>query len=195
MLDFEFPLLNSPDWYREVGLSYKKECQEKNLPHRLNTAPFLSRHSAHCLSVVFLRAESLVSSPRAKRRYASSPCGVLFPVVTAPIVSETTSLTVVHCMSGNAWWQRMVLLETRGLWLYSIVRGGIGWQWRLACVKHGPNKPMDTSPRNRASREPDGPPLGMISPGGTESQPEALTLLVISNSWRRNVPPTSRRSM
>ncbi len=138
-------------------MSYKKECQEKNLPHRLNTAPFLSRHSAHCLSVVFLRAESLVSSPRAKRRYASSPCGVLFPVVTAPIVSETTSLTVVHCMSGNAWWQRMVLLETRGLWLYSIVRGGIGWQWRLACVKHGPNKPMDTSPRNRASREPDGP--------------------------------------
>src|SRR6267378_1725903 len=83
--------------------SYKKECQEKNLPHRLNTAPFLSRHSAHCLSMVFLRAESLVSSPRAKRRYASSPCGVLFPVVTAPIVSETTSLTVVHCMSGNAW--------------------------------------------------------------------------------------------
>src|SRR5260370_24578515 len=69
-----------------VGQSYKKECQEKNLPHRLNTAPFLSRHSAHCLSVVFLRAESLVSSPRAKRRYASSPCGVLFPVVTAPIV-------------------------------------------------------------------------------------------------------------
>jgi hypothetical protein len=108
--------------------------------------------------------------------------------------SETTSLTVVHCMSGNAWWQRMVLLKTRGLWLYSIVRGGIGWQWRLACVKHGPNKPMDTSPRNRASREPDGPPLGMISPGGTESQPEALTLLVISNSWRRNVPPSSRRS-
>jgi hypothetical protein len=23
--------------------------------------------------------------------------------VTAPIVSETTSLMVVHCMSGNAW--------------------------------------------------------------------------------------------
>src|SRR6202022_2856072 len=99
----------SPERVVEVRLSYKKESQEKNPPPRLNTAPFLSRHSAHCLSVVFLRAESLVSSPRAKRRYASSPCGVLFPVVTAPIVSETTSLTVVHCMSGNAWWQRMVL--------------------------------------------------------------------------------------
>ena len=59
----------------------------------------------------------------------------------------------------------MVLLETRGLWLYSIVRGGIGCLWRLACIKHGPNWPMDTSPRNRASREPDGPPLGMISHG------------------------------
>src|SRR5258708_33608865 len=45
--------------YSLLGLSYKKECQEKNLPHRLNTALFLSRHSAHCLSVVvFLRAES-----------------------------------------------------------------------------------------------------------------------------------------
>jgi hypothetical protein len=31
----------------------------------------------------------------------------------------------------------MVLLEARGLWRYSIVRGGIGWIRRLACSKHG----------------------------------------------------------
>ena len=34
---------------RVVGFpdkSYKKECQEKNLSHRLNTVPLLSRHSA-----------------------------------------------------------------------------------------------------------------------------------------------------
>jgi hypothetical protein len=31
--------------------SYKRECQEKNLPQWLNTCLFLSRHSAHCLSL------------------------------------------------------------------------------------------------------------------------------------------------
>jgi hypothetical protein len=90
--------------YSQVDKSYKKECQEKNLPHRLNTAPFLSRHSAHCLSV----RSSLGPSPLFRLRVRSvdtlpPPCGVLFPVVTVPIVSETTSLMVVHCMSGNAW--------------------------------------------------------------------------------------------
>ena len=64
--------------------SYKKECQEKNLPHRLNTAPFLSRHSAPLLERALLtesglpQAEPFVSSPRAKRRYASPPLWVSF---------------------------------------------------------------------------------------------------------------------
>src|SRR5258707_9188382 len=64
--------------------SYKKECQEKNLPHRLNTHPFLSRHSAPLLERALLtesglpQAEPYVSSPRAKRRYASSPLWVSF---------------------------------------------------------------------------------------------------------------------
>src|SRR5258708_33891974 len=108
--------------------------REKSSPSAQYRPILVSAFSPLFERAVFLRAESLVSSPRAKRRYASSPFGVLFPVVTAPIVSETTSLTVVHCMSGNAWWQRMVLLETRGLWLYSIVRGGLGWQWRLTSL-------------------------------------------------------------
>src|ERR1700726_3412616 len=33
----------------------------------------------------------------------------------------------------------MVLSETRGLWLSWIVREGIGWFRRLACLKHGPD--------------------------------------------------------
>jgi len=33
----------------------------------------------------------------------------------------------------------MVLSETLGLWLSSIVREGIGWSRRLACLKHGPD--------------------------------------------------------
>jgi hypothetical protein len=126
-----------------VGLSYKsykKECQEKNFPfgsmpvHCLGIQP--NCLNVHSYSESGLpQAQCRVSSPRAKRRYASSSLWFHFTVVTAPIVSETTSLMVVHWME----WQRMVLLETRGLWLYSIVRGGIGWIRRLACLKHGPD--------------------------------------------------------
>ena len=43
----------------KVVLSYKN-VKRKIFPIGLIPAPFLSRHSAHCLSVVFLRAESLV---------------------------------------------------------------------------------------------------------------------------------------
>ena len=50
---------------------------------------------------------------------------------------------------------------------------------------------LDTSPRNRASQEPDGHRQEWFPGDGTDSQPEALKLLVVSNSWRRNVPPSS----
>src|SRR6266853_1459417 len=36
-------------------------------------------------------------------------------------------------------WQCMVLSETLGLWLSSIVREGIGWIRRLASFEHGPD--------------------------------------------------------
>src|ERR1700680_2398453 len=49
------------------------------------------------------------------------PCGSIPLFATAPFVSETSSLTVIHFK-----WQRMVLSETRGLWLSWIVREGIG---------------------------------------------------------------------
>src|SRR6266436_5711119 len=63
------------------------------------------------------RVPCFVSACEAQIRFL--PCGVLFPVVTAPIVSETTSLTVVHCMSGNAWWrQRMVATHGGNAWSY-----------------------------------------------------------------------------
>src|SRR6266700_2038478 len=90
-------------------------------------------------------------------------------------------------------WQRMVLLEARGLLLYSIVRGGIGWIRRLACLKHGPDfSDGYFSSKSSVSRT-RRPPPGRIPRDGTDSQPEALKLLVVSNSWRRNVPPSSRR--
>jgi TPR repeat protein len=75
---YEFGKGVPEDWVQSAK-SYKKECQEKNLPHRLNTHPFLSRHSAPLLERALLtesglpQAEPYVSSPRAKRRYASSP--------------------------------------------------------------------------------------------------------------------------
>jgi len=92
--------------------------------------------NVHSYSESGLRqAQWRVSSPRAKRRYAGSSQWFHFAVVTAPIVSENNKPD--GCPLDE--WQRMVLLETRGLWLYSIVRGGIGWSRRLACLKHGPD--------------------------------------------------------
>jgi hypothetical protein len=49
----------------------------------------------------------------------------------------------------------MVLFETRGLWLSSIVQGGIGWRRRLACVSStGLAFPIDTSPRIERLKKP-----------------------------------------
>jgi hypothetical protein len=56
----------------------------------------------------------------------------------------------------------MVLLETLGLWLSSIVREGIGWVRRLACFKHGPDLSDGYFPSNRASQEADGHRQEMI---------------------------------
>ena len=132
--------------------------------------------------------------------FASSPCVIRstncsalwfhFAVVTAPIVFLKHNKPN-RCPPDE--WQHMVLSETRGLWLCSIVREGIGLNRRLACVKHGPDFADCYFPSNRASQEPDSH-RGKWFPGRTDSQPEPLKLLVVSNSWRRNVPPSSRRS-
>src|SRR5215475_1760296 len=88
----------------------------------------------NCLNVHSYSASGLAqvkgfgSSRHARRRINSSFVWFHFAVVTAPIVSETTSLTIVHSIQ----WQCMVLSETLGLWLSSIVRGGIGLIRRLA---------------------------------------------------------------
>ncbi len=52
----------------------------------------------------------------------------------------------------------MVLSETRGLELSSVIRGGIGWKRRLPSTwGTGPNFPMDTLPRTERLKEPDWP--------------------------------------
>ena|SRR5215469_326694 len=59
----------------------------------------------------------------------------------------------------------MVLSETRGLWLCSIVREGIGWLRRLACWKHGPDftdyyfPPKSSVARSTSVRPPSVPVL------------------------------------
>jgi hypothetical protein len=59
----------------------------------------------------------------------------------------------------------MVLSETLGLWLSSIVREGIGWVRRLPCVRHGPDFGgcyfLSKSRVSRVQR----PPPGNGSPG------------------------------
>ena|SRR5580692_7999450 len=78
--------------------------REKSSPSAQCRPILVSAFSPLFERAVFLKAEFLLFRLRvsAKRRY-SLPCGFHFAIVTAPIVSETTSLTVVHWMSGNAW--------------------------------------------------------------------------------------------
>jgi len=59
----------------------------------------------------------------------------------------------------------MVLSETRGLQLSSVIRGGIGWEWRLGTSLR-PNFPMDTRPRTeRLNKNPTGHRQGRIAKG------------------------------
>src|SRR5215831_14395670 len=83
--------------------SYKKECQEKNLPFGSMPVDFLS--------------------PGLKRRSNRSSLWFHFAVVTAPIVFLKHNKPN-RCPPDE--WQHMVLSETRGLWLCPIVREGIG---------------------------------------------------------------------
>src|SRR5260370_15351161 len=46
-----------------VKSAYKRECQEKNLPQRLNTVPFLSRHSAPLIERALLTESGLPQGP------------------------------------------------------------------------------------------------------------------------------------
>src|SRR5205807_7479552 len=90
--------------------SYKRECQEKYLPFGSVPKLFLSRaFSPTCLNVPsrfesgLPRAESLISFRRVTRRNVSSSLWFHTLVATAPFVSETSSLTVIHFMSCNSW--------------------------------------------------------------------------------------------
>ena len=138
------------------------------------------------------RVKRFALSPRWKRSFNCSSLWFHFAVVTAPIVFLKRNKPD-GCPPDE--WQHMVLSETLGLWLCSIIREGIGFIRRLTCLGTGLTSAVATSPRNRASQEPDGYRREMAPRDRTDSQPEALKpLVVVSNNWRRNVPPSSTRS-
>src|SRR6266480_8167588 len=69
------------------------------------------------------QAESLISFRRLKRRNVSSSLWFHTLVATAPFVSETSSLTVIHFMSGNAWsYLRLVAYGFLGLSRCEVIR-------------------------------------------------------------------------
>ena len=78
------------------------------------------------------QAKRIALCPRVKRSINGSPLWFHVVVETAPIVSLKLNKPN-RCPPDK--WQHMVLSETRGLWLCSIVREGIGWIRRLACRK------------------------------------------------------------
>jgi hypothetical protein len=138
--------------------SYIRECQEKHLP--LGSVP---RHFSLGIQPNWLGVhphsasglpQASYSFRRGKRRNASSPLWLHSLLRQRHSFSETTKPDSYPLEE----WQRMVLFETRGLWLSWIVRGGIGCPGRLACFKAriGLTASVDTSPRIRASQELDG---------------------------------------
>jgi len=111
------------------------------LPRRLDADTFLSRHSAQ----PFERALGIEWS-------CSGDVVSCFVSSHETVRSFFSPVVPFHCCDGairflnskpdsypRYEWQRMVLSETRGLWLSWIVREGIGWIRRLACLKHGPD--------------------------------------------------------
>ena len=89
----------------------------------------------------------------------------------------------------------IILCEARGLWLFWVVRGGIGLTRRLGADSstRTPNERLDTLPRTRASPEPMVHHRG-VKPGRPPEFCATLKLLVASVVRRRNVPPSSRVS-
>ncbi len=128
-------------------------------PPRLGADRFFSRHSArlivHAPAICEWSSSGVlfVSSQEAAR-YFSSLVVPFHGCDNAIRFLKRPSLTVYPLDQ----WQRMVLFETRGLWLSWIVRGGIRCPGRLACfnARIGLTASVDTSPRIRASQEPDG---------------------------------------
>jgi hypothetical protein len=62
----------------------------------------------------------------------------------------------------------MILSEARGLWLFSVVRGGIGFNKRLVLKAPLPNNGVDTRPRterfeNRLSQRAENAAIGIAS--------------------------------
>src|SRR5260370_25916120 len=125
---------------------------------RFGAAMFFSRHAAYLIGRAPTICEwsfsgVLFVSSREAARHFFSPV-VPFHGCDSAIRSETNKPDSYPLDE----WQRMVLFETRGLWLSCIVRGGIGCPGRLACfnARIGLTASVDTSPRIRASQEPDG---------------------------------------
>src|SRR5579864_8523393 len=89
----------------------------------------------------------------------------------------------------------IILCEARGLWLFGVIRGGIGLTRRLGAdgSTRTPNERMDTLPRTRASPEPMGHHRG-AKPGRPPELCATLKLLAASVVLRRNVPPSSKVS-
>jgi hypothetical protein len=85
----------------------------------------------------------------------------------------------------------MVLSEARGLLLFRVIRGGIGFTQRLGAKHRSPTGLSHTHPRTRASQEPSGPPPARIAGDGTAGSPETLRPLAVSVSQRRSFLPSS----
>jgi hypothetical protein len=103
-------------------MSYKKECQEKDLSLGSMPPIFCLGIQPNCLNVNSYsgsglpQAKDFPSSPHVNRRINCSSLWFHFAVVTAPFVFlKRNKPDVVHSRSGNAW-------SYRRLWAYGFLR-------------------------------------------------------------------------
>ena len=87
----------------------------------------------------------------------------------------------------------MVLSEALGLWLYRVIRGGIGLSQRLGAEGTMPTGNSHTHPRTRASHG-TGWPSWQRSARGRGSSTETLKLLAVLVCQRRSFLPSSKVS-
>src|SRR5215469_1820032 len=140
--------------------SYERGCQEQTLTHLLS-----GRAAAvTCIQARFLSRRGLWFSALDRRveRRCQSQLSRLdgFHAVRWRSTRFGSEATQANPLAEVP---TIILCEARGLWLFWVIREGIGLTRGLGadCSTGTPNECMDTLSRTRAFREPMGEPPGM----------------------------------
>ena len=126
--------------------SYERGCQAKTLLHWTSIVP--------CIQVALLRGEDFGSSARSATEYDRDRDRSCWSPLSG-FMQRFRHHSLRSCASQPlASVPTIILCEARGLWLFWVIRGGIGLTRRLGADSSTrmPNERLDTLPRTRASQ-------------------------------------------